>query len=279
MSGEKSARVAQAIEGARPTSSGWCYAQCPLCSSRRRSLSVSIESGWWQCFRCGEKGKLRERVDFGAALPAPPPPKATEWESLADPSVRASLAAQPALDYLARRGVAPSTLELARLGVAFTGRYRGRIVLPVVDDAGVIVGVVARAYTPSSKPYDNTPGMERVCMPGRECLLTSTPYPAVGVEGPFDALPYWGSAWTHLGKPTTDQLDWIAMHTRRPVVLALDGDAWREGHAAAMRLQLRGVQARAVRLPPLRDPGDFDIRPLLGLIECRADQTQHEHAS
>ena len=57
-----------------------------------------------------------------------------------------------------------------------------------------------------------------------------------------------------LGKPTGVQMEQLAAVRQRPVVVALDADAWRTGASVAMTLRLRGVSASDLRLPPGKDP-------------------------
>jgi hypothetical protein len=269
--------VREVLAGARPTSQGWAYAKCPLCGSRRASLSIAVETGHWKCFRCGARGRVGGDVEYGTRLSAPPPPKKTDWLSLSDPDVWSSMAAEPAIEYLFRRRVQPQTIQDAQLGVAFSGKLAGRIILPVVDDLGEIVGVVARSWTPSDKPYHNTAGLQRVFMPGRHCLLSPSDVGRYGVEGPFDLLPYWGWAFSFLGKPTDEQLAWIATHTKTPVYIATDGDAHREGKVAAARLALRGVRTSCMRLPAVTDPGEFPL-PAPWTVQPNTTNDLRDHA-
>jgi len=79
------------------------------------------------------------------------------------------------------------------------------------------------------------------------------------VEGILDALPYFPNACACMGKPTEPQLRKMCAATR-PLVLALDGDAWREGMAVVTRLQAEGKQdVRWLQLPPCEDPNSWKI--------------------
>jgi hypothetical protein len=80
--------------------------------------------------------------------------------------------------------------------------------------------------------------------------------PLILVEGRFDALPLWPNATAFDGKPSDGQVERLRQ-ARRPLVVALDGDAWIEGEMLAMRLELYGVRAGWLRLPPTTDPGNF----------------------
>lgn len=79
---------------------------------------------------------------------------------------------------------------------------------------------------------------------------------AVVVEGVFDALPLYPKGVATLGKSVSaEQLDALVA-LRRPLWVALDGDAWRECRALAARLALRGApDVGWCHLPPGQDPG------------------------
>lgn len=78
------------------------------------------------------------------------------------------------------------------------------------------------------------------------------------VEGVPDAIPYWPDAVSCLGKPSEEQIR-LLTHAKRPVVMCLDGDAWRLGRRVAERLAYDEVQASFVRLPPKTDPNNQAI--------------------
>jgi DNA primase len=89
-------------------------------------------------------------------------------------------------------------------------------------------------------------------------LFIDTPAPIFVVEGVFDALALYPHAVAVLGKPTTAQENIIAK-TKRPICVALDGDAWQEGWAFAMRLRVRGRTAHPLKLPPCEDPATLGL--------------------
>jgi DNA primase len=98
--------------------------------------------------------------------------------------------------------------------------------------------------------------MSRLLYQGAQ-RFRETDEPLLVVEGMFDALPYIGSAVALLGKPSDIQVRMLA-ESRRPLVIALDGDAIRDSRALQQRLKLRGVTAGMVKLPPGMDPGDVE---------------------
>jgi DNA primase len=99
-----------------------------------------------------------------------------------------------------------------------------------------------------------------------KALYADSTLPIIAVEGVFDALPYWPHAVAFLGKPSYEQIEML-YETDRPVVVVLDGDAWRESWALAERLKLAGKKAAMVRLPPKTDPNDVDRKWLV--LEAR----------
>jgi len=52
------------------------------------------------------------------------------------------------------------------------------------------------------------------------------------------------------------------MQALRPVCMVLDGDAWRESKATALKLLVRGHKVGFVKLPPGRDPNDLEPQRL-----------------
>jgi DNA primase len=88
-------------------------------------------------------------------------------------------------------------------------------------------------------------------------LAVDTDDPLLVVEGTFDALPYWPDVVALLGKPSEGQIG-LLLTACRPLVVALDGDAWLESEMLAARLELDGARATWLKLPPKRDPGDLE---------------------
>lgn len=261
--------VRAATADRRPTTTGWIRANCPLCvlsrgsSDRRFSFGLYVPSGFYHCFRCKSVGRLSddEGSRFAAPLNKPEPRKVSPPESLVplwcEPGLTASCL-EPARSYLLERGLPPSAWKAAALGACLRGLLRKRIIAPVLSDDGTQwLGHVARDWTGSStRKYLNAAGMSRLLYQGAQ-RFRETDAPLLIVEGMFDALPYIGSAVALLGKPSDSQVRMLA-ESRRPLVIALDGDAIRDSRALQQRLKLRGVNAGMVKLPPGMDPGDVD---------------------
>lgn len=261
--------VASLVGVAGPGSDGFRRVQCPFCPERvgkvdRKScLSASLSTGWWRCWRCAKRGRLPGFEGLpSAALPqreeAPAvtvrAPRA--WYPLFEGDPGETL--QPAKRYVQRsRGVDPQVGRAAKIGACAAGRYYGYVVVPVLDEVGDWLGWVARAWGQSERPHDSMRGpWKRSVLYRQDLLLEETEEPILVVEAAFDAIAHWGRAVAVMGKPSAEQLDALAA-ARRPVVLALDGDAWLEGVAYALRLRLMGQRAASVRLPPGADPDEM----------------------
>ena len=268
--------ILEAVAGARVGASGWARGNCPLCVRRqgtpdtRRCLGVHVESGRWHCFRCAAGGSLRQqdRDDLDDLLED----AAEEHEQAALAGVElpesftplfeqpgwGSLLHRRALLY-ARSRVSDIVGLEAGIGACLTGPARNRVVIPIHRLDGVVAGWTARDYTDRSAIKYLTPAGWDRCLFNPRPLHTPSAEPAFLVEGGWDALALWPDASAFLGKPTPRQIADVVsavQRSRRPVVVALDGDAWREAEALALQLHVRGLpEVTWVRLPPKRDPG------------------------
>lgn len=263
--------ILDAVAGRRVSTTGWARANCPLCELRtgradkKQCLGLRVSTGFWHCFRCGAAGVITVPEDFDALRPQR---KVTDDEAeekielpegfmaLYEEPGWGSWAAEPARAYLRARGVDDDTGHDARIGVCLAGKYRGRVVVPVYDATGrELLGWSARDYTGTSdRKYLYPTGMRRAeILYNHRALLRKTNEPVFVVEGVFDAIALWPDAVGCLGKPSDQQLEALIV-AARPVVMCLDGDAWRESEAVALQLGLYRERVGWVRLPPRRDP-------------------------
>lgn len=265
MSREEAELIERTLSGERQQVGGWTRVACPLCDSRvgksdrRKSMGVS-QRGWYGCFRCGARGWLPWADRQAEAAPPEPEPgelgPPEDFVPLATADGLRSLALAPARDYLASRRVRAALWDEVGIGACATGRYSGRVVVPVVDARGEWLGWVARSWVPVDRPYLYPRGMHRAAIVfNARALLVHTDRPLVVVEGVFDALALWPDGVALLGKPSDPQVEMLA-GAARPVAVVLDGDAWREGESLALRLRLLGQRAGHVRLPPTLDPDE-----------------------
>jgi hypothetical protein len=93
---------------------------------------------------------------------------------------------QRGYDYLISRSVAPWQIQMKKIGVTLTGRYRFRVVLPVYWKKK-LVGIISRDFTDTStRKYLNS-GVQKSMynLPNKKSVAHRS---LVLVEGPFDAL-------------------------------------------------------------------------------------------
>lgn len=278
--------------------SGWIRANCPLCYEKtgkpdvKASLGLNISTGGYNCFKCESKGRIPEhlRDEIPYAPPLENQPVAKEPVQLAEGYVRLlddlwdvpldSL--RPALEYVRNRGVIrgyqipDAHIAEAGIGAGTYGRLLGRLVIPLpdydamnmyvrsVDDPPVYVppwrGWVSRIYPPyvSDKTYLYAKNLDRDgYLYNEPALWRETSDPVYVVEGTLDVLALWPNAVAVLGKPLDSQIEKL-VHARRPVVVALDGDAHEEGLALALKLRFRQQRAGNIRFPPRIDPDEVD---------------------
>lgn len=275
--------VLEAMMDAQPSGNGWRRTNCPLCvyygepsEDRRQSFGVH-DSGKWHCFRCGAFGFLGEGAGEAPQGDSTPdfmePPEG--FVPLSSSDGQRSIALAPARAYLASRGVTPDLIERTGLGACATGKYAGRVVMPVLDTSGKHwLGYVTRVWL-SGKAlkraqqlteaeggefrkylYPPWPNRGR-CLYNEVALREPNDRPVLAEEGVFDTFPYLPHAVAFLGKASHDQLTML-LRAPRPVCFVLDGDAWREARALTLWMRLHGHPAGFVRLPPKKDPDEMN---------------------
>ena len=259
---EEAARAARDERG----DAGNVRVRCPVCFDRtgkadyRRSLSLDLGRGLVYCHKCQVRGRLRGYASEEEPESAPVARPAPERPGPVRP-LDTSYAARPYAAYARSRGLGEEWWAPLQVGyVPITDddwRLAGRIVIPVLDAAGEWIGYSARRVV-----GDRGPKYRNAYLQAREATLWNIPAewggdePLLVVEGVWDAVRYLPHALALLGKPSPSQVDLLA-RIGRPIVVALDGDAWEEGAALAAALTLRGAQACYIRLPPAIDPGQI----------------------
>lgn len=265
--------LAAAADGV--TSGDWLRCPCPYClinrgkQDHKLSLAISRTSGWWRCFRCDEQGREPSLANpdlIAARAMRASVQQAPEDKTIDPPDEFCSLTGDAgtalvyrwARTYLESRDVSQYVWEAAGVGAVRTGYYAGRLIVPVMV-AGKWRGWVARAARPKvpAPAYRYPKGMKRGDLLYNQDVLTlPAERPVYVVEGVFDALALWPDAVACLGKPSGNQKQILAT-ARRPLVVALDGDAWRIGRGLAQYLQTYDVDATWIHLAPLTDPSSL----------------------
>jgi hypothetical protein len=237
---------------------------------RRGGMGLHGGTGFWHCFRCGAAGRLPEYDGQGEGrnreIEEPDEPvvmeRAEHWYPLTGPDGEAHVL-RPAWEFLTGRGVGPELVEAAYIGACARGELRERVVIPVLDadetrGQDAWLGWVARAWQRKGHPmpYRYPKGMQRQGLLWNvRALIDPSDEPLIVGEGVFDVIHYWPDGVALFGKPDELQLGALA-DTARPVAVCLDGDAWEQAWMMALKLQMMGQHAGAVRLPPGTDPDE-----------------------
>lgn len=270
---ERCAAVEEALAGPVVREGANLRVLCPFCTSSKtgradHSMNVAAATGVFHCFRCDTKGKLRRAPDPAAAELADAQAAARRVVEIEPPEGFIPLGYEPGLSaesladaraYARKRHITPVLARELKVGAVLDGYYAGRLVIPVLAaDGATWHGWVARDWTGrAERPYLYPRGMPRGAhMFNGDALAEETDAPCLIVEGVLDAVPFWPDAAAVLGKPSKDHAAAMAA-ARRPVVVCLDGDAWREGWALAARLRLDGARAGFIHMPPRKDPDEM----------------------
>ena len=209
---------------------------------------------------------------------------------------------RPARDYLRQRGVSDRTRQIFRMGYApgggtrlleaakrsrislelleqtgltvrgsrgITDRFRQRLLFPIQDLRGRIVGFGGRSLAGQEPKYLNSPETS-VYTKGRQLFglvqakdAIIKAKTAIVVEGYFDCVWLWQAGLAHVVSPlgtafTPEQAKLLSRFTDR-VVLAFDADA--AGETAALRgidvLVEAGLNVAVAQLPAGSDPDEF----------------------
>jgi DNA primase len=274
---------------------------CPFHNEKTPSFNVSRPKQVYHCFGCGESGNVigflmaYEHLDFVAAMevlaahvgmeiPRDQTPERQQQrkkqldlysglEKTAHSYQQALRHAAQAIEYLKQRGMTGETAKRFRVGYApMTGhdRFRGRVIFPIRDQRGRIIGFGGRVLQADQMPkYLNSPESP-VFQKSKELYGLYEAQQAcrnfdriLVVEGYMDVImlsqhniPY---AVATMGTATS------ALHIQRlagltsEIVFCFDGDnagrtaAWRALENALPMLK-EGLQIRFLLLPEKEDP-------------------------
>lgn len=256
---------------------------CPFCADeghkdKKLSLVIWLANGRWKCYRCALWGRLRSLAneDFEDEFDE----EEEDPEEFEKPAEFIPLAGdrseslRPARAYLRSRGVPESIWVACNIHACDEGFWAERIIIPFLDPADERrwLGWIARLWRP--KPRSNARGV--MAMPymypadmakgtyfwNHNAINRQTRKPVLIVEGAFDSFPHYPHVAACLGKPSQKQI--AALHdAKRPVCIALDGDAWEEAHMLSCKLQFAGVQAGSLRLPAGADPAEISAKRMM----------------
>lgn len=250
---------------------------CPFCTERGESpdtrfrLNIDPSDKLAFCFNCGWKSRetalerIAQKLNLlafeGEKAVEKQPPQYTpelpeDFQVLT--KTHADLDAV-ARRYLLNRGITADQIRQYRIGVSFMGRYRYRVIFPVLRDKK-LTGFVARDFTGTREPkYLNSLGAKSLYTPPR-----FEPVPIVVIsEGVFKALriaqilPRDAMSLASLGRVLTDgQIE--QLQELRPERIVLWPDPDRAGRSGVIDSAER---LRAVGFPisivwPVLKPAD-----------------------
>jgi hypothetical protein len=260
---------------------------CPLCGESKpknaahRSVSLSVQTGAWRCFRCSSSGKLR---DFWEERPHKDPRTRTRQllrrtfalPSLSQPtqneesaSWRAHLRNLRPLSgtegerYLVKRAIPLGLAHTARVRYSACWFGRPAVVFPIYDVDGCLVAAQGRYIDGFENPKTRTAGQKK-----RGAFLSpalwdqvSRGAPIIITEAPIDALSLAACGYPALSICGKDGWPmWLNVRSAfQRVVVAFDADE--EGDAGAVRLMSAvaslGAKPSRLRPPNAKDWNEF----------------------
>ncbi len=169
--------------------------------------------------------------------------------------------------YLSDRGVNDKIINEFNIGIAATGPYANRIIIPSYDSEKNLNYFVARSFTGEKLKYKNP------TYPKEEIIFNESKInwlaPVWIVEGPFDSL-FIPNSIPILGKVLHDKL-WNLLYAKATsVVICLDEDAWE--NSKKMYNTLNGGKLEG-RVKIVHLPKDKDLADIRGQVpdECWVD--------
>jgi hypothetical protein len=251
---------------------------CPLCGSQKRidaahrSLSVNMESGAWECHRCGAAGVVVERqAERRSSRERWLRPRRNEWiagrqghAAAPDPEKMERLKTQledlkpvagsPGEAYLKRRGIASELAGSARVkySAAWTkdaGKQRAgfcAVVFPFYNAAGALVAAQGRAISGANKI---TYGSKQQGVFATAGALDAEV--VVIVEAPIDALSLAACGYPAIALGGLTVPEWLPKALAwRLVYIGFDNDKWGSAEVTNVGREFRAFGARIYRLRP-----------------------------
>jgi DNA primase len=252
---------------------------CIFCMNKKWNLQINSSLGAYYCWACTSGGRAgtilssllgREIRIVGGQRPL------ERKQVLAPiPDVVPVSRNPAALAYLASRRMSAAVAAQYDLGVCMnpTHVWAGRLVVPLRNWDGAVVGHVARSFTGGSPKY--LAAVPSDVPVGWRASDRAAPH--VIVEGAFDGIAV-HQAGCHavllLGTGGSGQalVEWIGRLTLQDgpppdVVLCLDGDAAARSELLWWRLSALMIPVRRVALPPHLDPADLRPEVLHRLLQ------------
>lgn len=268
--------------------------RCPLHGGEgQETFHVNTAEQVFHCFSCGAGGSVLDLVAKieGCGL-REAAQKLFLWRSVTDnvaprqkTTVTKKMKPVPPLrfqlrgvnvrhPYLASRGIHEATAREFGIGFyAGPGLMSGRLVIPIEDEAGRLVGYCGRSLDRSEPRYRFPAGFAKsqVLFNLHRAIASRQPM-AIVVEGFFDCLKVYqagfGSVVALMGSALYEPQRRLLMQRFRQIVLMLDGDA--PGRQAAAVISERLSADCSVRIVQLAENAQPDQLPELVLQELLA---------
>lgn len=178
--------------------------------------------------------------------------------------------------YLAERGIARETAE--SFGVGFfpgKGSMAGRVVIPIHNKVGELVGYAGRAIDKTDPKYRLPAGFHKALelYSLHRAMQSGGANVAVVVEGFFDCMKVWQAGFPAVAlmgcSLSAPQEELLVSHFSA-AWLMLDGDeAGRAGTAACVERLVRRMFVRVVEVPDGKQPDMLEAGELQGLLGSR----------
>jgi DNA primase len=274
---------------------------CPIHDGDgREAFHANLSKNVFHCFSCGAGGSV---LDFVAAMercslreaalkltperarpiepaPAPASPKQLVTKKSKDPlplgfTLRGIDSTHP---YLATRGIERATAE--QFGVGFyrgAGIFNGRLVIPIHNQRGELVGYCGRAVDRTQPRYRFPSGFPKSEMVfNLHRAAAAGPQAAVVVEGFFDCLKIHQAGVRAvvalMGAALYDSQQRALLRYFQSVILMLDGDTAGRCATAAIAAQLRPhVTVRVIHLPDRVQPDQLTTEAVREILQAHTE--------
>lgn len=259
---------------------------CLFHEDYKSKLSINTNTGLFQCFVCGEKGRftdiarqvyLKKRistdkiVDVDLQLTTKPSSPILEGDVVIPYpegyyplyNISPGITDKVPLSYLYNRGITDSQILYYKLGYCIGGTYDKRIIVPVLNGNGSLVSFIARDYTGRLTPKVLTPPS----LQGRHGikdyvfnLHNAAPLGHLLIgEGVFDAISLGVRGIALFGKTISNlQLAKILNSKPQRVTICMDPDAILQANILAQQLINHIDDVRIALLPEGTDPNSVD---------------------
>ncbi len=254
------------------------------------SLGVNINKKVFQCFGCGEKGRLAkliaklENISYREAAEMTgggftgryrEKDAVVQLPEEYEPLPARGFFAKQALDYLLGRHIPVDQIKRHSIGFCASGKYRARIIIPITYE-GKLISFVARDWTDKQiKRVVNPPGSiavkamfgwDRARTVARSVVITEGWADMLAVERVLlrDRIFNETAAVALCGKEVSEEKLLMLMGFEKYIIM-LDAAAGADALQLETRLRVYDRPARIVKVPA-KDPAVTDERILMRLL-------------